>query len=107
MSRLLLTSAIRTIITITRHPYSSTATKASQSPLAVLRRKTGYPFSKCKEALTKHDNDVASAESYLKEQAQKEGWAKAEKVKGRVAKQGMIGVLVKDNKGVMVEVCQW
>ncbi len=102
-----LSTAIRTFIaTTTTRQYSSTAaSKLSQSPLAILRKSTGYPFSKCKEALSKHNNDVMLAEVYLKEQAQKEGWAKAEKVKGRTANRGLIGVLVKDNKGVMVEVC--
>ena len=84
--------------------YSSASFSKSQSPLAVLRRNTGYPIGKCKEALTKYNNDVAMAENYLREQAQKEGWTKAEKVQGRATNQGLIGVVVRDNKGVMVEV---
>ena len=81
----------------------STAVK-TQSPLAILRRKTGYPISKCKDALTKYNNDITAAETYLQEQAQKEGWIKAEKLQGRVTRQGLIGSIVKENKGVMVEV---
>ena len=72
--------------------------------MAILRRKTGYPISKCKDALTKYNNDITAAETYLQEQAQKEGWIKAEKLQGRVTRQGLIGSIVKENKGVMVEV---
>ncbi len=45
------------------------------------------------------------AESWLHEQAKKEGWSKASKLEGRKAKEGLIGVLLGDNAAVMVEVC--
>ena len=83
--------------------YSSSAAIKS-SPLAVLRRKTGYPLNKIKSALNAHENDIEAAEKWLKEQALKEGWAKAEMVQNRKTKMGLIGTLVRDTRGVMVEV---
>lgn len=44
------------------------------------------------------------AERWLKEQAQALGWAKADKLQGRTTLQGLIGVLCKENSGVMLEV---
>ncbi|CAI5688007.1 unnamed protein product [Oreochromis niloticus] len=69
-----------------------------------LRKSTGYTFINCKKALEKFDNDVAQAETWLHEQAQKEGWSKANKLEGRKAKEGLIGVFVGDKAAVMVEV---
>ncbi len=84
-----------------------TANKA-KSPLAILRKKTGLPIGKCREALTKHDEDLEQAESWLQAEAKREGWAKVEKLKDRSAHQGLIGMLIKrsstDNQAMMVEV---
>lgn len=44
------------------------------------------------------------AETWLHEQAQKEGWTKANKLEGRKAKEGLIGVFKRDKEAVMVEV---
>ncbi len=44
------------------------------------------------------------AESWLREQAQKEGWSKATKLQGRPMSQGLIGVLIENNMAAMVEV---
>ncbi|KAG8007878.1 Elongation factor Ts, partial [Nibea albiflora] len=44
------------------------------------------------------------AESWLHEQAQKEGWSKANKLEGRKAKEGLIGLFIRDKAAVMVEV---
>ena len=44
------------------------------------------------------------AESWLNEQAQQEGWSKANKLEGRKAKEGLIGLFVGDKTAVMVEV---
>lgn len=44
------------------------------------------------------------AETWLHEQAQREGWTKANKLEGRKAKEGLIGVFKKDKEAVMVEV---
>uniref|UniRef100_A0A3P8UYD3 Elongation factor Ts, mitochondrial n=2 Tax=Cynoglossus semilaevis TaxID=244447 RepID=A0A3P8UYD3_CYNSE len=45
-----------------------------------------------------------TAESWLNEQAQKEGWSKANKLEGRKAKEGLMGLFVGDQAAVMVEV---
>lgn len=44
------------------------------------------------------------AETWLHEQAQKEGWTKANKLEGRKAKEGLIGLFIDDKEAVMVEV---
>ena len=77
---------------------------STKSGLAKLRRKTGFPIGKCKDALTKHNGDLESAEKWLYEQAQKEGWAKVEKLQGRAASQGLIGLLLRESQAAMVEV---
>ncbi|XP_026023857.1 elongation factor Ts, mitochondrial [Astatotilapia calliptera] len=77
---------------------------AEKALLMKLRKSTGYTFVNCKKALEKFDNDVAQAETWLHEQAQKEGWSKANKLEGRKAKEGLIGVFVGDKAAVMVEV---
>ena len=50
------------------------------SALATLRKNTGYSLSICKKALSESNNDVQEAEKWLKEQAQAQGWAKAQKL---------------------------
>ena len=76
----------------------------AKSPLAALRKRTGFPLSRCKEALVQNSDDVETAEKWLYSQAQAEGWAKVELLRGRTAKQGLIGLLARGNRGVMVEV---
>lgn len=77
---------------------------AEKALLMKLRKSTGYTFINCKKALEKFDNDMAQAETWLHEQAQKEGWSKASKLEGRKANEGLIGVFVGDKAAVMVEV---
>lgn len=77
---------------------------AEKALLLKLRKSTGYTFINCKKALEKFDNDVTQAESWLHEQAQKEGWSKANKLGSRKAKDGLIGLFVEDKAAVMVEV---
>ncbi|XP_071772600.1 elongation factor Ts, mitochondrial [Centroberyx gerrardi] len=77
---------------------------AEKALLMKLRKSTGYTFINCKKALEKFDNDMTQAESWLHEQAQKEGWSKANKLEGRKAKDGLIGLFVGDKAAVMVEV---
>ncbi|CAL8335739.1 unnamed protein product [Lota lota] len=77
---------------------------AQKSLLMKLRKSTGYTFINCKKALEKFDNDIKQAESWLNQQAQKEGWSKANKLEGRKAKDGLIGVFVGGEAAVMVEV---
>ena len=83
----------------------SSEVASGKSLLATLRKRTGLPIVKCKEALTQHQNDLDEAEKWLSFQAQKEGWAKVESLQGRSAKQGLIGIMVRDYKAAMVEVC--
>ncbi|XP_035518768.1 elongation factor Ts, mitochondrial [Morone saxatilis] len=77
---------------------------AEKALLMKLRKSTGYTFTNCKKALEKFDNDIAQAETWLHEQAQKEGWSKANKLEGRRAKEGLIGLFIGDKDAVMVEV---
>lgn len=113
----------RQLIRISLNNLRQYATEAS--PLAALRKKTGYSFVNCKKALEVNNNDVIKvslsdiswnaighstnwihlqAEQWLREQAQSLGWAKATKLEGRVTGQGLVGVLIQRNIGAMVEV---
>ena len=83
---------------------SSAAAAAASSLLGTLRRRSGFPLMKCKEALTKHGDDLEAAEKWLQEEAQREGWAKVAKLQARQAKQGLVGLLLEDNRAAMVEV---
>ncbi|EDW77298.1 uncharacterized protein Dwil_GK18224 [Drosophila willistoni] len=74
-----------------------------KSALAALRKKTGYTFANCKKALELNQNDVNAAEKWLNDQAQTMGWIKATKVADRVTTQGLIGILVRRNRGAMIE----
>lgn len=85
--------------------HSSGATQvAEKSALATLRKKTGYTFTNCKKALEMHNNDLKEAETWLQQQAQVLGWSKATKLEGRQTTQGLVGVAVDNNDGVLVEV---
>ncbi|XP_051933005.1 elongation factor Ts, mitochondrial [Hippocampus zosterae] len=92
---------------VSRHPLHTACHRllaADKSLLVKLRKSTGYTFINCKKALEKFDNDIAQAEAWLHEQAQKEGWSKASKLEGRKAGEGLIGLLMRDQVAVMVEV---
>lgn len=80
--------------------YSSVA----KSQLAALRKKTGFPMGKCKEALQESTGDLEAAEDWLYTRAKAEGWAKVETLRNRTANQGFVGLLVRGNRGAMVEV---
>ncbi|XP_074082361.1 elongation factor Ts, mitochondrial isoform X2 [Macrotis lagotis] len=77
---------------------------SSKERLKKLRRRTGYSFTNCKKALETCGGDLAQAEAWLHNQAQKEGWSKATKLQGRKTKEGLIGLLREGNSAVMVEV---
>ncbi|MBN3275823.1 EFTS factor, partial [Polyodon spathula] len=77
---------------------------ADKTLLVKLRKSTGYSFINCKTALDKFSNDVKEAESWLHEQAQKEGWSKASKLQGRKTREGLIGLLLGEQTAVLVEV---
>jgi len=65
-----------------------------------LRDKTGAGMMDCKAALGETGGDLESAVDWLR----KKGLAKAAKKAGRVAAEGLIGVVLAANKGIIVEV---
>ena len=65
-----------------------------------LRDKTGAGMMDCKAALGETGGDLESAVDWLR----KKGLAKAAKKAGRVAAEGLIGVALAANKGIVVEV---
>jgi elongation factor Ts len=65
-----------------------------------LRDKTGAGMMDCKTALTEVKGDIESAVDWLR----KKGLSKAANKAGRIAAEGLIGVIAKDKGGAMVEV---
>jgi len=82
---------------------SCPVTAEAKSDLAKLRKNTGYSLSICKKALGESNNDLGLAEKWLKEQAQAQGWAKAQKLQGRNTSQGLMGVKIQSNVAALVE----
>lgn len=65
-----------------------------------LRETTGAGMMDCKAALTETSGDMQAAQDWLR----KKGLSKAAKKAGRVAAEGLIGLMVTPKKGAMVEV---
>jgi len=65
-----------------------------------LRESTGAGMMDCKAALTESNGEMQAAQDWLR----KKGLSKAAKKAGRVAAEGLIGVLVQGTKGIVVEV---
>ena len=65
-----------------------------------LRDKTGAGMMDCKNALTENDGDMEAAIDWLR----KKGISKAAKKAGRAAAEGLVGVAVDANTGVLLEV---
>ncbi len=65
-----------------------------------LRELTGAGMMDCKAALTESNGEMQAAQDWLR----KKGLSKAAKKAGRVAAEGLIGVLVQGTKGIVVEV---
>src|SRR5207302_9964976 len=65
-----------------------------------LRETTGAGMMDCKAALTETNGDVEAAIDWLR----KKGLSKAAKKAGRVAAEGLIGLMSAPHKGAMVEV---
>ncbi len=65
-----------------------------------LREKTGAGMMDCKNALSETNGDIEQAVDWLR----KKGLAKAAKKSGRVAAEGLVGLAVKGNFGVVAEV---
>ncbi|CAK1544201.1 unnamed protein product [Leptosia nina] len=92
------------IFQLVRSFHTSLSFRAAESSLlAKLRKKTGYTIANCKKALEMHNNDTDKAEAWLNDQAQAMGWAKATKLAGRKALQGLVAVKFDKNHGVLVE----
>ncbi|CAG4943854.1 unnamed protein product [Colias eurytheme] len=92
------------IFQLVRSFHTSFGCRAAESSLlAKLRKKTGYTIANCKKALEMHNNDSDKAEAWLNEQAQAMGWAKATKLAGRKALQGLVAVKFDKNHGALVE----
>ena len=65
-----------------------------------LRDKTGAGMMDCKNALNETNGDMEAAIDWLR----KKGISKAAKKAGRAAAEGLVGVAVDDNTGVLLEV---
>lgn len=65
-----------------------------------LREKTGAGMMDCKKALAETAGDLEAAVDWLR----KKGIASAEKKAGRAATEGLVGLVVGDSNGAMVEV---
>ena len=65
-----------------------------------LREMTGAGMMDCKKALNETNGDMDAAVEFLR----KNGQAKAEKKAGRIAAEGIVKTVVKDNKAAIVEV---
>jgi elongation factor Ts len=65
-----------------------------------LRERTGAGMMDCKNALTESNGEIETAVDWLR----KKGLAKAAKKSGRIAADGLVGVVVEANIGVVAEV---
>src|SRR6202451_2115399 len=75
-------------------------TTISASMVKELREQTGAGMMDCKAALSESAGNLEAAVDWLR----KKGLSKAAKKAGRVAADGLIGVAVAANKGILVEV---
>lgn len=64
-----------------------------------LREKTGAGMMECKKALSETNGDLEAAIDFLR----KKGMSVAEKKAGRIANQGLVGVVVDGKQGAVVE----
>lgn len=58
----------------------------------------------CKQALAQFNNDIKQAEAWMREEAQKAGWAKAGKLQDRPMSQGLVGMIYDESSVTVVEV---
>jgi len=72
----------------------------SAGQVKALRDQTGAGMMDCKSALAETKGDIEAAVDWLR----KKGLAKAAKKAGRLAAEGLVGVVVEGGKGVVVEV---
>ena len=74
-------------------------TEIKASLVKELREKTGAGMMECKKALAEVGGDLNAAIDFLR----KKGMSVAEKKAGRVASQGLVGVVVSGSEGAVVE----
>ncbi|CAG8582558.1 9391_t:CDS:2 [Acaulospora morrowiae] len=74
--------------------YSTPQIKPNLKLLTQLRQETQVSIIKAKEALIKHNNDYDKAIAWLLEDSKISGVAKAHKLKERITKEGLVGVVV-------------
>ncbi len=77
-----------------------TMTTITASLVKELRDKTGAGMMDCKNALTETNGDIEAAVDWLR----KKGLSKAAKKSGRIAADGLIGIIAKGKIGAVVEV---
>src|SRR5262252_1287401 len=75
-------------------------TNITASMVKDLREKTGAGMMDCKSALGETSGDMEAAVDWLR----KKGLARAAKKAGRVAAEGLIGLVLAGSKGVVVEI---
>jgi elongation factor Ts len=78
----------------------STMATITAAMVKELRETTGVGMMDCKQALTENDGNMEAAIDWLR----KKGLSKAAKKSGRVAAEGLIGVVTAGTRGVVVEV---
>lgn len=83
--------------------FCSYSQSVSKVYLSKLRKLTGLPFSVCKEALLKNDDDFEGSKQWLEEESVRRGWDKAHKVSGRLMSCGLLGLMSQKSKLLVVE----
>lgn len=97
-------------ISIVRNYSTPAPVKPNIKLLAEIRKTIeGISMMKAKEALIQTNNDLEKALEWVREDEAKAGIKKAEKLKGRQALEGLVGVVVGEvgehgNRGAIVEV---
>ncbi|XP_052235138.1 elongation factor Ts, mitochondrial-like isoform X2 [Dreissena polymorpha] len=97
-----LTPVIRSVRRLCTQPEQEVI--VDKAALSKLRKKTGFPMMKCKNALAQFNNDIKEAEKWMREMAQKEGWEKAGKLQNRPMSQGLVALLEVKSSCTLVEV---
>eukprot|EP00126_Sphaerothecum_destruens_P007035 Sdes_comp19653_c0_seq1m11466 len=88
--------------------YFSTAAalecKVDVKLVSQLRKETGFPIGKCKEALLATLNDYKKSQNWLLEQQKKHGWAQVQKLAGRTSQEGLVSVKSDSSLATLLEV---
>src|SRR6185437_12748513 len=90
-----------------KNRWFATSARGDNSVITLLKRlreETQVSITKAKEALQLNDNNYDKALEWLLEDAKRSGATRAENVKGRIAKEGLIGIALREGGGAIVEV---